>query len=100
LLKETADWLGMPAEDLGRELRSGKSLREVAEARGKSKQELTTFLTDLVKQRLDKAVQEGKLTQPQADQMLQRFRDNVDQLVERKHTPAAPRRPQRSGGSA
>ena len=94
-VRELADWLGMTPQELATQLRSGQSLLEVAASKNKSRDQLVTFLTDTVKKHLDQAVANRKLTQERADQMLQRFRDNVDKLIERKITPRA-----RANGSA
>ena len=88
-VRELADWLGMTPQELTNQLRSGQSLLEVAQSKNKSRDQLVTFLTDTVKKHLDQAVANRRLTQQRADQMLQRFRDNVDQLIERKITPRA-----------
>jgi hypothetical protein len=88
-LRELADWLGMTPRELVGELRDGQSLAQVAQAKGKSRDELITFLTDAAKQRLDKAVANGRLTQEQADAALERFTQRVDNLVDRTR-PAAP----------
>lgn len=84
-LKELADWLGLTPPELGSQLRAGKSLAQVADSQGKSRDQLIAFLTDTFKKHLDEAVAQGKLTQAQADRALQRFTEQVGTLVDRVH---------------
>lgn len=84
-LKELADWLGLTPQELGSQLRAGKSLAQVADSQGKSRDQLIAFLTDTFKKHLDEAVAQGKLTQAQADRALQRFTEQVGTLVDRVH---------------
>jgi hypothetical protein len=54
-------------------------------------------LTTQFKQQLDKAVADKKLSQARADELLKRFTDTLDQMIDRKHTPGAkPNRPGRA----
>jgi hypothetical protein len=85
--RELADYLGLPPRDLIQQLRSGRSLAEVAQARGKSRDDVKTFLTNQARTRLDRAVTNGNLTREQADARLKRLTDQLDQLLDRK--PAA-----------
>jgi hypothetical protein len=90
-----ATWLGITPEQLHTELHegTGKSLAQVAQAHNKTRDALITFLTDQTKARLDQAVAAGRLTQQQADQMLEQFRQNVGQMVDRVHAPGQPGQP-------
>jgi hypothetical protein len=90
-----ATWLGITPEQLHTELHegTGKSLAQVAQAHGKTRDALTTFLTDQTKARLDQAVAAGRLTRQQADQMLEQFRQNVGAMVDRVHAPGQPGQP-------
>jgi hypothetical protein len=97
-MKAIADFLGMTPQELGQELRSGKSLAQVAQAKGKSRDELKAFLVNQAKTRLDKAVADGKLTRERADAMLKRFEQQVDQLIDRIFTPGQGPRGDRPGG--
>jgi polyhydroxyalkanoate synthesis regulator phasin len=88
---------GVTRQQLGQELRSGKSLAQVAEAHGKTRDQLKTFLTDQARTRLDAQVKAGRLTQERANQMLQAMTANLDKVIDwvakapARGTPKAPR---------
>jgi polyhydroxyalkanoate synthesis regulator phasin len=92
---------GLTPQQLRQELRGGKSLAQVAQERGKSRDDLKKFLTDRARTRFDGLVKAGRLTQDRANQMLQRTTANLDKVIDRVHkAPAkgAPRAP-RGGAS-
>ena len=64
--------LGMTVQDLQTQLRSGKSLLDLAQAKGVSESDLRATIKTALKAELDKAVAEGKLTQAQEDAILSR----------------------------
>jgi hypothetical protein len=64
-----AEGLGITVEDLEDRLRSGENLTEIAEAEGLSEDELTSLNSDANKAALQAAVDQGLLTQGQADWM-------------------------------
>jgi len=70
-----AEALGLTPEELFAELHGGKSLDEVAEARGvdiEAVQEATkTARTEAMRQSIEQAVEDGNMTQEQADWMLE-----------------------------
>ena len=68
-----ADKLGMSLQDLQTQLHSGKSLSDVAKDKGVSEQDLRSAMATAAKTQLDQAVKDGKLTQAQADSVLQRI---------------------------
>lgn len=70
VVKAVAEKLGMTADDLKAELKSGKRLAEIAEDKNVSEQDLRAAVVDAVKPRLDEAVADGNLTQKQADQIV------------------------------
>jgi len=63
------------------ELRSGKTLAQVAEDHGKTKDGLKQAIHDATKSSLDQAVKDGKLTQSVADQILSKVDANLETLV-------------------
>ncbi len=81
-LDALAGFLGMRTADLVNELRSGKSLAQVAQEHGKGRDELKNFLTQQFNQAVDRLVQQGRLTQEQADRAKSRFQANLDRLVD------------------
>jgi hypothetical protein len=80
-LDAAAEFLGITEEELREALRSGKSLAELAEENGKSVDELKKALLAEAETRLDEAVADEKLTREQADRILERLREGIDDLV-------------------
>jgi hypothetical protein len=100
--------LGITPAQLRQEL-PGKSLAQVAAAHNKPLDAFKTCLTDEAKKRLDQAVQDKRLTQEQANQMLARFTQNLDTMINRVfpagpgprgNRPGAPKPPAKPGGGA
>jgi polyhydroxyalkanoate synthesis regulator phasin len=63
------------------ELRGGQSLKQIIEAHGKSVDEVMQQFTEKAQQHLDVAVEAGKLTQEQADAILQVVRLQATQMI-------------------
>jgi hypothetical protein len=80
-LDAAADYLGLSQAQLGRRLRDGDSLADVAKAQGRSVDGLEQALVAAAQERLDKAVARGDLTDEERDEVLQRIESNVDELV-------------------
>jgi hypothetical protein len=78
-----ADYLGMTREQLRAELRGGKSLAQLAQAKGKSLDGLVAAMLAPAKARLAKAVENGRLTKARADELLARLTDGAKKLVQR-----------------
>ena len=78
-----AQFLGMQPKDLAAELKQGKSLAQVAQEKGKTVDQLKTFLTQQAKAKLDAQVQAGKMTEARENAALQRLNSNLDKLVNR-----------------
>jgi len=78
-----AAYLGMTREQLRTELRSGKSLAQIAEAKGKSVDGLVAAMLAPAKARLAKAVENGHLTKARADAILARLTEGAKWLVQR-----------------
>ncbi len=75
--------LGMTAEQLQAERQAGKSLAEIATAKGVSEDALIQAILDSHKASLAKLVADGKLTQAQADAMTTRMPEQVKLMVKR-----------------
>lgn len=82
-LDQLAQFLGISPDQLRQELRD-KSLAEVAQAHGKTADQLKQFILDNARQRLSQAVQQGRITQQQADNALNRLQERLDDLINRK----------------
>ncbi|MGG1555425.1 hypothetical protein [Paenibacillus ferrarius] len=76
--------LGMTQEELAAERKTGKSLAEIAQAKGVSEDTLVAKLTEAETKKLDDAVAAGKLKQEQADKMKTGIADRWKKLVEAK----------------
>ena len=78
--------LGMTQADIQAERLAGKSLAELAQAKGVSKDALVKAILDEHKADLAKLVADGKMTQAQADAMVNRMQEQVKLMVERTGT--------------
>ena len=61
-----------------RQLRSGRTLEQIAKARGKDYADVKAAIRTAVKTELDAAVEDGRLTQQQADDMLEHLTEHLD----------------------
>jgi lambda repressor-like predicted transcriptional regulator len=86
-LDVAANHLGMDEADVLAALRDGKSLADLAKARGKSVDGLEQALRDAIREDADKAVEDGALTKEQADRLVEKLSDAVDELVEQAGPP-------------
>jgi hypothetical protein len=82
-LGPAASYLGLTREQLRSELKSGKSLAQIAAAKGKTTSGLVAAMLAPLKQRLAKAVAAKRLTQVRADEILERLADRLEQRVQR-----------------
>jgi hypothetical protein len=73
LIKATADATGLTNIQVMAELQSGKSLTQVAEAKGKTAADIIAAARATLKARLDQQVANGRLTQAKADEALAKF---------------------------
>jgi hypothetical protein len=83
-LAAAASYIGLSTDKLTTELRSGKSMAQVARANGKSVDGLKTAILNAAEKRLDQAVTDGNLTRAQANQILADKRSSIGQLVNQK----------------
>lgn len=90
-IQAVATKLGITPQALVTEVRSGKSLAQVAQAHNVTRDELKATMRAALKADLDKAVAAGKLTQAREDEMLAKFDQHVDKLIDHQrgsHRPA------------
>ena len=73
--------LGITSDELKTELRSGKSLAEIATDTGVDTQKVIDAIVADMTERLNEKVAEGKITQTQADTMLATVVDRVTAMV-------------------
>ena len=93
-----ADLLGMTPQELRTEFQAGKSLAQIAEAKGVSRDTLKAKILETQRARLDAAVAAGRMTAEQAQQAAARMSANLDRMLDA--TPGQRRQPQTPGGGA
>ena len=89
--------LGMTREQLITERQAGKSLVQIAQAKGKTEQQLVSTILAAKRADLDKAVADKSITQAQADLMYQNMQAQVPQMVNRTTTGPASGQGMRTG---
>lgn len=80
-IEDVATYLGLKPADLLTQLRSGKSLADIATAQGKTVDGLKTAITDAATKQLDAAVTAGKLSKDQETKLLADIAKRLDDLV-------------------
>jgi hypothetical protein len=85
-----ASYLGLTRADLRTQLRSGKSLAQVAVAQGKSVAGLEAAILAAAKTRLDQAVAAGRISAAQETAILSRLTSRLDTIVNRTGPPSRP----------
>ena len=81
-LDAAAKYLGLTEAQLRMQLRSGKTLEQVAKAQNKSVDGLKQAMLADAKQHLDADVKAGRLTQSQADKVLADLSQRLDNLIQ------------------
>ena len=76
-----AETLGMTAEDLMAEIQAGKSIAEVAEKQGVDVQKIVDAYMEQLEERLAQAVENGRITQEQADSMLEKAEERALEML-------------------
>jgi uncharacterized coiled-coil protein SlyX len=89
-LEAAAEYLGLARAELRERLEEGQSLAEIARAEDKSVDGLKQALLRDAEQRLNDAVEDGELTRERANEMLERLRGRIDELVERGYEAFGP----------
>jgi hypothetical protein len=84
LLRAAAQYLQLDRAALAKDLRSGQTLAQVANAQGKSVSGLQAAMVAAVKAKLDTAVAAGRITSTREQQVLARVQKVVDRLVNAK----------------
>ncbi len=81
LVKATAEVSEITMTEVLDGLRNGQTLAQVAEANGKSADEVLQAFATLARERLDEAVANGHMTDAQADTLLQRATERAAELI-------------------
>jgi hypothetical protein len=82
LLEPASDYLGLEEGELRDRLSEGDSLAEIAEAEGKDVDGLVYALVAAARERLDDALDDGRLDETEREEMVERIRERVDALVQ------------------
>ncbi len=80
-MDEMAKFLGITDNELISERRSGKSLAEIAEAHGKSVEELKAFVEKEFNDHASELLKEGKITQSQFNEMKEHFEERINNMI-------------------
>lgn len=77
-----SDLLGMSSEDIAAQRGAGKSLADIAASKNVDKDKLVDTILSAKKAAMDEAVKDGRITQEQADQMLETMKSRVTDRVD------------------
>ena len=80
-VNELADFLGISQSQLIEERRSGKTISEIAEAHGKTAEQLKNFLINEADSKLQSLLKEGKITQEQYENMKTRALERINGMM-------------------
>jgi len=81
-LAAAAEALDMTAEDLLTELQAGKTIAAVAEEKGVELDTIVDAYVEQMSEQLATAVENGKMTQDQADSMLEKTRERIQGMLD------------------
>jgi len=81
VIDAATSYLGLTADQLRTQLRSGKTLADIATAQGKTADGLEAAVVAAMTKDLNDAVGAGKLTQSQADDILSATKDRLDDVI-------------------
>lgn len=87
---EVAEFLGVEPADIHQALEDGQSLAQVAEANGKSRDELQAFLMDEVDEYVTQALENGRITEERAAEIRENSSARIDELIDREGLPLRP----------
>lgn len=81
LFRTAAEYVGLDLPALKAELKQGKSLADVAAAQGKSADGLVATLLEKVSDRLDTAVDRGRISDARKQELLAKAKEQLEKLV-------------------
>ena len=79
----SAEYLGLTETELQQRLRDGQSLAQIARAEGKSVDGLEQALLKSATEKLAQAVEDGRITDAQRDELLEHLESNIEDMVNR-----------------
>lgn len=83
-IEALTDYLDLTHGELGAALRDGKSLADIAKDQGKSVEGLVDALTKAAEERIDRAVERGRLSAERAAELKASLEERITKLVERE----------------
>lgn len=86
VVQSSAKAIGITPAELRTDLRNGQSIAEVAASKNVSLDSVKSQITTDVKAKLDAAVQNGRITQTQEDNALQKLAAKLDEILNKKKT--------------
>jgi hypothetical protein len=95
LLEVVADTLGLTVEELVEALDDETSIADVADAQGVEVEDVIDAVVAQAEARMQQVVENGRLTQAEADAMLDALRERVTTRI---NEPGMPERPERPNG--
>jgi hypothetical protein len=98
LIAVAAEKLGMTVDALVAELRAGKTIEELAQAKGVDVQTIVDAVLALRAERLKELVAAGTITQAQADAMLAEMKTHLETRVSEPFQPGSGTCPRRGSG--
>jgi len=81
-LEAMAEAIGIDVEDLRTALQDGQTPAEVAEENGVSRDDLAAAIVDDINAHLDQAVEDGRLTEDEADERRADVEDHANSIVD------------------
>ncbi|MGA2285988.1 MAG: hypothetical protein ABSG55_06940 [Dehalococcoidia bacterium] len=82
IIQTVAGKLNLTPQQIETQLKSGKSLADIASAQGVSRDDLKNTITTAVDTQVDKAVSAGTITQSQGDNIKSMLSSKLDQLID------------------
>jgi hypothetical protein len=86
-LDEIAEFLGIEPADIRSGLEEGQSLAQIAEANGKSRDELKAFLVNEVNEYVDQALENDRITEERAAEIRENAAARIDELIDHEGLP-------------
>jgi uncharacterized protein (DUF433 family) len=87
-----AEALGMTVEELHEALKDGQTIAELAEAKGVALEDIADAVVAAQTERLQQAVENGRLTQEEADERIAQMEENIlEHLESGEPGPGGPR---------
>ncbi len=81
LINETSQLSGLTRQEVVDELATGQTLAQIAQAHGTSADAVVAAMSAKAKERLDKQVENGRISQERADELLSRLQTKANELM-------------------